>query len=66
MCSFNNRDGGHIFLGIVEKTKELFGVNPDSIDKMKRDFTTAINNPNKSIPSMYHATEDYEIDTKVS
>lgn len=65
MCSSNNRDGGHIFLGIVEKTKELCGVNSDSIDKMKRDFITAINNPNKGIPPMYHASEDYDIDTKV-
>ena len=61
VCSFNNRDGGHIFLGIVDKTKEICGVNPKKIDKMKKDFTTAINNPNKINPPMYLAPEDYEI-----
>ncbi len=64
VCSFNNRDGGHIFLGIVDKTKEICGVNPDRIDKMKKDFTTAINNPNKINPPMYLIPEDYEIDGK--
>lgn len=64
VCSFNNRDGGHIFLGIVDKTKEICGVNPDKIDKMKKDFTTAVNNPNKINPPMYLLPEDYEIDGK--
>ena len=64
VCSFNNRDGGHIFLGIVDKTKEICGVNPDKIDKIKKDFTTAINNPNKINPPMYLEPEDYEIDGK--
>lgn len=64
VCSFNNRDGGHIFLGIVDKTKEICGVNPDKIDKMKKDFTTAINNSNKINPPMYLVPEEYEIDGK--
>lgn len=64
MCSFNNRDGGHIFLGIVDETKEICGVNPNKIDKMKKDFTTAINNSNKINPPMYIVPEDYEIDGK--
>ena len=64
VCSFNNRDGGHIFLGIVDKTKEICGVNPDKIDKMKKDFTTAINNSNKINPPMYLVPEVYEIDGK--
>lgn len=64
VCSFNNRDGGHIFLGIVDETKEICGVNSDKIDKMKKDFTTAINNSNKINPPMYLVPEDYEIDGK--
>lgn len=64
VCSFNNRDGGHIFLGVVDKTKEICGVNPDNIDKMKKDFTTAINNANKINPPLYLTPEDYEIDGK--
>ena len=65
VCSFNNRDGGHIILGVVDKTKEICGVNPDKIDKMKKDFTTAINNANKINPPLYLTLEDYEIDGKI-
>lgn len=64
VCSFNNRDGGHIFLGVVDGTKEICGVNTEEIDKMKKDFTTAINNPNKINPPIYLVPEDYEIDGK--
>lgn len=64
VCSFNNRDGGHIFLGVVDATKEICGVNTDKIDKIKKDFTTAINNSNKINPPMYLVPEDYEIDGK--
>ena len=65
VCSFNNRDGGHIILGVVDKTKEICGVNPDKIDKTKKDFTTAINNANKINPPLYLTPEDYEIDGKI-
>lgn len=64
VCSFNNRNGGHLFLGIVDGTKEVKGVNPDRINKMLRDFTTVINNPNKINPPMYLTPEIYEIDGK--
>lgn len=64
VCSFNNRNGGHLFLGIVDGTKEIKGVNPDKIDKMLKDFTTVINNANKINPPMYLYPEVYEIDGK--
>lgn len=65
VCSFNNRDGGYIILGIVDKTKEICGVNPDKVDKMKKDFTTAINNANKINPPIYLTPEDINIGDKV-
>lgn len=65
VCSFNNRDGGYIILGVVDKTKEICGVNPDKIDKMKKDFTTSINNANKINPPIYLIPEDVIIDDKV-
>ena len=64
VCSFNNRDGGHIFLGIEDRTKKILGVNRDRIDKMLKDFTTAINNPNKINPPIYLTPEIYHIDEK--
>ena len=41
VCSFNNRNGGHIVLGVNDK-REITGVNPDKVDKITREFTTAI------------------------
>lgn len=64
VCSFNNRNGGHLFLGVMDETKEICGVNPKKIDKMLKDFTTAINNSNKINPPMYLIPEVYEIDGK--
>ena len=49
VCSFNNRNGGHIFMG-VKDDKEILGVESEAIDKMLKDFTTAINNANKIYP----------------
>ncbi|MEF9840130.1 MAG: putative DNA binding domain-containing protein, partial [Lachnospiraceae bacterium] len=40
VASFNNRSGGHIFLGVLDN-KEILGVKPEAIDKMLKDFTTA-------------------------
>ena len=48
VCSFNNRDGGDLFLGIEDKTKEIVSVDPDCVDKMIKNFTTSINNPQKN------------------
>ncbi|MFI3213033.1 MAG: putative DNA binding domain-containing protein [Eubacteriales bacterium] len=64
VCSFNNRNGGHLFLGIVDGTKEIRGVNSNKIDKMMKDFTTAINNANKINPPIYLVPEVYHIDGK--
>lgn len=64
VCSFNSRDGGHLFLGIADKTKEIRGVNSERIDKMMKDFTTSVNNANKINPPMYLIPEVYEIDGK--
>lgn len=61
VCSFNNRDGGHLFLGIADKTKEIRGVNSERIDKMMKDFTTSINNANKINPPMNLTPEVYKI-----
>ncbi len=64
VCSFNNRDGGHLFLGVADGTKEIKGVNPQRIDKMLKDFTTSINNANKINPPMYLTPEVFDLDGK--
>lgn len=35
VCSFSNRDGGHIFLG-VRDDGVILGINPDAAARMKR------------------------------
>ena len=64
VCSFNNRDGGHIILGVEDGTKEIRGVDTQIVDKMLKDFTTAINNPLKLNPPIYLTPEVYDIDGK--
>lgn len=62
VCSFNNRNGGHIFLGVLDN-KEILGVDSNAIDKMLKDFTTAINNANKIYPPLYLTPEVYEMES---
>ena len=61
VCSFNNRNGGHIFFGVFD-SKMILGVEEAAIDKMLKDFTTAINNPGKIYPPIYLTPEIYEIE----
>ena len=63
VASFNNRTGGHIILGVNDK-REIVGVNPEKVDKMIKDFTTAINNPKKIYPPLYLTPEHMVVDGK--
>ncbi len=61
VCSFSNREGGHIFLGINDDGTVL-GVQEDKIDGMKKNFVTAINNGQKIYPPMYLQPIEYDVD----
>lgn len=63
VCSFNNRNGGHILLGVNDK-REIVGVSEDKVDKVIKEFTTAINNPQKMYPPLYLIPEVFDIDEK--
>ena len=63
VCSFSNRDGGHIFLGVLNDGTVL-GVDPSSVDKIKKDFVTAINNPQKIYPPLYVQPQEMQYDGK--
>ena len=63
VCSFNNRNGGHILLGVNDK-REIVGVSKDRVDKVIKEFTTAINNPQKMYPPLYLLPEVFDIDEK--
>lgn len=61
VCSFSNRDGGHIFLG-VKDDGTIAGIDRNCIDKMKKDFVTTINNESKIYPPLHLTPEEYEVD----
>lgn len=63
VCSFNNRNGGHILLGVNDK-REIIDVRKDKVDKVIKEFTTAINNPQKMYPPLYLLPQVFEIDGK--
>ena len=64
VCAFLNRFGGHIILG-VNDNKEIIGINPEKIKKIKSDFVTTCNNPEKLYPTVYLEIKEEEIDGKL-
>ncbi len=38
VCSFSNREGGHIFLG-VKDNGEILGIEPNCVERMKRTLS---------------------------
>jgi len=63
VCAFLNRHGGSLLLGVSD-SGEVTGVDPDSVEQMKKDFVTAINNPQKINPSCYLSVDEVRIDGK--
>lgn len=63
VCSFSNRFGGFLFLG-VDDNGEILGVNPNCIYSIKRNFINVLNNSNKINPSLYLELSEFEIDGK--
>ena len=64
VCAFSNREGGTILLG-VDNSGEIIGVNPESKEKIKKDFVTSINNINKFYPPLYFPIEEIQIEGKI-
>ena len=52
VCSFSNREGGHIFLG-VKDNGEILGIEPNCVERMKKDFINSVNNSSKMYPPLY-------------
>ncbi|GHU16635.1 hypothetical protein FACS1894163_06320 [Spirochaetia bacterium] len=63
VCSFSNRYGGYIFLG-VQDNGEIVGVNPKAIPALKKNFVNMLNNPEKISPVLYLNLEEITIDGK--
>ncbi len=52
VCAFLNRHGGTILLG-VQDSGEVAGITPEALARIRKDFVTAVNNPQKLIPPTY-------------
>ena len=63
ICAFLNQDGGTVLLGI-EDSGEISGVEPDSIDKIRRDIANLSNNPEKLDPPYLLFPHAREVDGK--
>ena len=63
VCSFANRFGGHILMGVADDG-EVLGVNPKCVKDMKKNFSNTVNNPRKISPTMYLEAEEFEIEGK--
>ena len=61
--AFSNRYGGHILFG-VRDDGEVLGVDPAVVASIKKDFSDAMNNPNKVTPSLFLSLEEAEIGGK--
>lgn len=63
VCAFLNRHGGTLFLGVSDDGV-MQGIDPESISQIRKDFVTAINNPQKLNPPTYLAIDTVEVDGK--
>jgi ATP-dependent DNA helicase RecG len=60
VCAFLNRHGVTIYLG-VKDSGEIQGINPDTVEQIRKDFVTAINNPQKISPPTYLSVEEVAV-----
>jgi len=63
VCSFLNRKGGHLFLG-VDDDGTIPGIEKEAIDDIINNFVTQCNNPLKLYPPFYLSPEIVKIEDK--
>ena len=63
VCSFLNRFGGDIFLG-VEDNGKVAGVPPNAVPDMVKNFIKMVSNPEIINPTMYLAPEIVDFEGK--
>ena len=64
VCAFLNRNGGHLFLGVEDKGN-IVGISEEAVEKVKKDFVTSMNNPQKISPTFYLSIQEIKIDGKI-
>ena len=64
VCSFSNRYGGHLILGVADDGS-LVGVSKNAAPSMKKNFVNLLNNPQKISPSLFLNLDEIEVDGKL-
>lgn len=62
-CAFLNRHGGTILLGVAD-SGNIQGIEQDTVAQIKKDFVTAINNPQKLYPPAYLSADEVVVEGK--
>jgi ATP-dependent DNA helicase RecG len=63
VCSFLNRSGGHLLLGIDDEGN-ITGVRENCVDTMMKNFINTVNNPESLTPTFYFAPEVFTIENR--
>lgn len=63
VCAFFNRHGGTLLLGVTD-SGEVQGITLEALPQIKKDFITAINNPQKITPPTYLSVDEVEVKGK--
>lgn len=63
VCAFLNRIGGNILLG-VEDDGSISGIDEIHLDRMKKELTNALNNPQLINPPIYIIPEEIKVKKK--
>jgi ATP-dependent DNA helicase RecG len=63
VCAFLNRNGGTILLGVTD-SGNIQGIEPDAVSRIKKDFVTTINNPQKIHPPAYMTIDEMAVEEK--
>ena len=64
VCSFLNRDGGVIVLGVEDNGQIKKGVDPEAVHQMCKDISNQSNNPQKLSPTFLLQPETVDVDGK--
>jgi len=64
VCAFLNRFGGEILLGVSDYGK-IVGVDENCSGKLKGEFVSSLNNPQKLSPTVYLSVEEFKINGKL-
>lgn len=63
LCSFLNRFGGDIFLGVADDGT-ILGIDKEKFKKIIADLVSAMNNPQKINPTVYLPVDEIEMGGK--